>query len=194
MRTFGSGTESYLYVNGLATARAVRLSDTVDLLPTHADCSAELFLGLGKSDIDISVISLFLPLVQSQLRIHGTDGKDTALRSWNAIWDALLLGAITGSEVMCNLQSDQPAERLTPSSEVVVTNYHLRGLSASPARPLSDDEITWIETYFVTARSLLTDDGFQNAVHCLATHHWHSMPRAKLAIIWSGIRGTFRRR
>jgi hypothetical protein len=191
MRTFGSGTESYLYLNGLATDRSVRLSDTVELLPARAQCSADLFLNLGKSDVDISVISLFLPLVQCQLKVRGDDARDTAVRTWNAVWDALLLGAITNSDVMCNLQSDVPAEQLTITSTVGVTNYHLRGLSAGPGRSLSEAEIAWIERHFAAARSLLDDDSFQNAIHCLATYHWHSLPRARLAILWSGIEGLF---
>src|SRR5260370_20528468 len=138
MRTFGSSTESYLYLSGLATNRAVRLSGNVGLLPAHTDCSADLFLGLGKSDIDISVISLFLPHVHSQLRVHGESPKETATNAWNAVWDALLLGAITDSDVMCNLQSDIPAEKLTPTSRVVVTNYHLRGLARATTRTISD--------------------------------------------------------
>lgn len=191
MRTFGSGNVAYLYVNGLATPRPLLLSPSVELLPAEADCSAELFLALGKTDADISVISLFLPLAESQLKVIGENAKDTAIRTWNAMWDALLLGAITNSDVMCNLQSDVPAERLTPASLVSITNYQLRGLGTSPAHRLTDIEISWIETHFESARVLLDDDRYQNAVHCLATYHWHTVPRARLAIIWSGIEGLF---
>ena len=191
MRTLGSGTEAYLYLNGLATVRPLRLSDTIDLLPAQTNCSADLFLGLGKSDIDISVISLFLPQVRSQLWVRGDSSRETAVRAWNAMWDALLLGAITDSDVICNLQSDIPAEKLTPTSHVAVTNYHLRGLAPTGARAITDTEIDWIEGHFGSARALLAEESFQNAVHCLATYRWHSMPRAKLAILWSGIEGLF---
>jgi hypothetical protein len=183
--------ESYLYLNGLATKRLIRLSDTVDLLPARTNCSADLFLGLGKSDIDISVVSLFLPHVQSQLRVRANNPEETAASAWNALWDALLLGAITDCDVICNLQSDIPAEKLSPKSQVVVTNYHLRGLARSPSKTISDTEAAWIEQHFGSARALLRDDTFQNAIHCLATYHWHSMPRVKLAILWSGIEGLF---
>ena len=160
-------------------------------MPARADCSADLFFGLGKSDIDISVISLFLPQVQSQLRVQGSDGKDTAIRAWNAVWDALLLGAILGCDIMCNLQSDVSTEELNPTSYLRVTNYHLRGMSIQPLHCVSDSESEWIEKHFETARNLLADDRYMNAVHCLATYRWHSMPRAQLAIIWSGIEGLF---
>ena len=191
MRTSTSKNISYLYVNGLATDRAIQLSDNIVLLPTRIECSAELFLGLGKSDIDISVISLFLPQVESQLRIHGVDVKDTAMRAWNAVWDALLLGAFTGCNVMCNLQSDLPAEKLKPDSNLVVTNYQLRGLSTQPLHRISETESDWIEKHFKSAQELLQDGRYRNAVHCLATYQWHSMPRVQLAIVWSGIEGIF---
>lgn len=190
MRIFGSGQSSYLYLNGLAVSREVCLSDGVQLLPAKTECSADLFLGLGKSDMDISIISLFLPLVQSQLRVTGADAKDTAIRSWNSLWDALLLGAVTGADVVCNLQSDVPAEELVPSSTVSVTNYHLRGLSEKPAH-LTDADVEWIEQYFTSATLLMKEEVYRNAAHCLATYHWHSLPRARLAILWAGIEGLF---
>ncbi|MFG5409867.1 hypothetical protein ABXN37_19490 [Piscinibacter sakaiensis] len=150
-----------------------------------------MFLGLGKTDVDISVISLFLPKVRSQLRISCTDGAQTSVLAWNAVWDGLLLGAVLGTDVMCNLQSDVPAENLTPESNVAVTNYHLRGFAKTPAFDLSELDVVWIESHFESARRLLADEAFQNAVHCLATYRWHTMPRARLAVLWSGVEGLF---
>lgn len=191
MRTFGSGIETYLYLNGLATDRVVHLSEGIELLPAQPDCYAELFLSLGKSDIDISVISLFLPQVESQLKIQGANAKDTAIRAWNAVWDGLLLGSFVGAEVLCNLQSEVPVEQLTPTSKVTVTNYYLRGLSNSSPPRLVEADIQWIEANYEKARTLLDNESFQNAVHCLASYRWHSMPRARLAVLWSGIEGLF---
>lgn len=191
MRTFGTESGTYLFLNGLATDKAVRLSEHVELLPARVECNADLFLGLGKTDIDISVISLFLPQVASQLRVDGKDAKDTAIRAWNAVWDGLLLGALVGAEVMCNIQSDIPAAELTPESTVAVTNYHLRGLSRGAPVMLTEADISWIQGNYEKARSLLDDESFQNAAHCLASYRWHSMPRARLAILWSGIEGLF---
>lgn len=191
MRTFGAEAETYLYLNGLCTDRAVRLSEHLELLPAQADCSLDLFLGLGKTDIDISVISLFLPQVTSQLKVNGKDAKDTAIRAWNAVWDGLLLGALVGAEVMCNIQSEVPAEQLTPESIAAVTNYHLRGLSRGTTVTLTEADISWIQNNYEKARSLLDNESFQNAAHCLASYRWHSMPRARLAILWAGIEGLF---
>lgn len=191
MRTFGAEAGTYLYLNGLGTDKTVHLSEHVELLPARADCSADLFLGLGKTDIDISVISLFLPQVTSQLKVNGKDAKDTAIRAWNAVWDGLLLGALVGAEVMCNIQSEVPAEQLTPESTTAVTNYHLRGLSRGTAVTLTEADISWIQDNYEKARCLLDNESFQNATHCLASYRWHSMPRARLAILWSGIEGLF---
>lgn len=191
MHTFGSGTEIYLYLNGLNTNKAVRLSENVELLPASVECNLDLFLGLGKSDIDISVISLFLPQVTSQLKVNGSDAKDTAIYAWNAMWDGLLLGALIDAEVICNIQSETPSTELTPNSTVAVTNYHLRGLVKGAPVTLTEANITWIEGNYKKARALLDNESFQNAVHCLASYRWHTVPRAKLAILWSGIEGLF---
>lgn len=182
---------SYLYLNGLATDRSVRLSSHIQLMPATTDCHADLFLGLGKTDTDISVISLFLPHVRSQLRVEGLDPKDLAVKSWNALWDGLLLGALVGSEVMCNLNSDVPAEQLTPKSNITITNYQLRGFPRASTPSLSDADINWIESHYESAWKLLGDDAYRNAIHCLASYKWHSIPRAQLAVLWSGIEGIF---
>lgn len=182
---------SYLYLNGVATDREVRLSAHIQLLPAQADCHVDLFLGLGKTDTDISVISLFLPHVKSQLRVEGLDAKDLAIKSWNALWDGLLLGALIGGEVLCNLNSDVPAERLTPTSNIAVTNYQLRGFPRASTPTLSEADIAWIESHYESAWALLDDDSYRNAVHCLASYRWHSIPRAQLAVLWSGIEGLF---
>jgi hypothetical protein len=187
----GRGTELFLYLNGLAIDQPVALGADIDLLPAHPDCNAELFLGLGKSDADISVISLFLPPVRSQLRVRGRDQKDAAIRAWNASWHWILLGALQLSEVICNLQSDQPVEELTPGSTVIVTNYHLRGFSKIAPPPLSNADAAWAGQYFMQALRLMEIDTFRNAVHCLSSHRWHPLPRARLALLWSGIEGLF---
>ncbi|RYH18505.1 MAG: hypothetical protein EON54_27435 [Alcaligenaceae bacterium] len=28
-------------------------------------------------------------------------------------------------------------------------------------------------------------------MHCIATYHWHTLPRAQLALLWAGIEGLF---
>jgi hypothetical protein len=192
MRISASGTETYLYLNGLRTDKPVRFSENLELLPAHPDCYAQLFLGLGKSDLDISLISLFLPRVHSQLRVQGRDGKETVTRAWNSLWDCLVIGAITGNEVVCNLQSDLPVEQLKPDSTLTVTNYHLRGLlNHAEVCSISDSHIAWIQEHLERAVKMLKFDSFQNAIHCLASYTWHPGAPARFAIIWSGIEGLF---
>jgi hypothetical protein len=62
-------------------------------------------------------------------------------------------------------------------------------MNDSPA--LSDADCTWLEQNFCHSQRLLSEHGFQNAVHCLATYHWHTLPRARLALLWAGIEGLF---
>ena len=166
MQITGFSTQTFLYLNGLAVDRRIDLSGGVELLPAKPDCYMELFLGVGKTDTDISIVSLFLPRVRAQLRVAGTDSEDSAKRAWNAVWDALLLGAISGSEVICNLHSDVPAEELTPDSKVLVTNFQLRGFREP--KSLSEEQIAWIESNFAAARDLLGVEPFlRNAIHTL---------------------------
>jgi hypothetical protein len=89
---------------------------------------------------------------------------------------------------MSNFQSNKPVEEISKDCDFNITNYHLRGLS-TPTYFLTEDDIKWIEKNFAKGINLLDKQNFLNAVHCLATYHWHSLPNARLALLWSGIEG-----
>ncbi len=191
MRVTGRGKETYLYINGLSVNREVRLADHVRLLPAHCSANPVLITTLLKNNIDVGVAILFLSDVTSQLQIVGEPGEELARLAWNFAWDALLLSALFHCDAICNFQSDSKAESLDHTSSLHVTNYHLRGLSVEDPRVISDGEADWIEKHFENARNLLSNISFENAVHALASYNWHSLARAQLALLWSGIEGLF---
>ncbi len=191
MRVSGRGNESFLFLNGLRVKRPIQLSEHVQLLPAKCDPQPDTIIRLSQSETDIGVAAIFLRQVGSQLRVEANSPKELAVRAWNSTWDAVLLGAITRSDVVCNFQCDAPAEKLGPDSHLEVTNYYLRGLGPDEPHTLTEEDAAWIEQNFDVARKLLDNDQFRNAVHCLASFAWHSMPQARLAVLWSGIEGLF---
>jgi hypothetical protein len=191
MQIEGSGSETYLFLNGISAPRRIRLSAHVHLLPGDCTADSDLIVSLFEKRVDLGVAAIFLGLVTSQLHVVAPTAKDLAISAWNSVWDGILLSALFHCEAVCNFQSDTPAEKLTTSSTVKITNYHLRGLSHDAPCRLSDIEADWVEQHFTTAQALLSQSAFQNAVHCLATYRWHSLPRARLALLWAGIEGLF---
>lgn len=101
------------------------------------------------------------------------------------------MGALFHAEVGFNLQSDKSANDIGKGSKLYATNYFMHGLTGERSHVLTLDELGWIKSHFTAARSLLDDERFQVAVHCLASYRWHSVPRAKLAVLWAGIEGIF---
>lgn len=191
MRITGKGKETYLFLNGIEVSRAVRIGNAVELLPATCSPDPNTIVEISESEVALGVTAIFLRQVRGQLRIREEDPKKLAALAWNSVWDAVLLSALYDCDAVCNFQSDQPAEKFGYDSNLEITNYHLRGLSDSPYR-LSEEDSIWIEENFEKARDLLAVPEFQNAVHCLATYRWHSHPRARLALIWSGIEGLFK--
>ena len=191
MRISGQGNETFLFLNGLAVNRRTRLSEHLHLLPTTCSADPDLICKLLTKDIDVGVAILFLGGVQSQIHVVADTAEELAKRAWNSVWDAVLISALFHCDAICNFQSDTPAEKLTPTSNLRVTNYHLRGLSREEPRMITESEATWIGQNFEKARALLAEPAFQNAVHSLASYSWHSLPRARLALLWSGIEGLF---
>lgn len=190
MRISGNDQETFLYLNGIGVSRAIQLGQDIELLPANCSPKPDDIIRVSKSEVDIGVISIFLRQVRSQFRITAENPKALARLAWNSLWDAVLLSAMHDCEAICNFQCDRPAEEFNAKCRFEITNYHLRGFTKS-VYGISDEEASWIEKNFHTARMLLDKTEFQNAVHCLATYRWHAHPRARLALLWSGVEGLF---
>ena len=190
MKIVGEGNETYLYINGLRIEESVSLGNDVELIPANSSFDGKIVADLVENDFDYGVALIFLPQVESQLHIIADDAKSLAIKSWNALWDLVLLSAIFNCDAEGNLQCDTPVEQLTNKCNFHITNYHFHGFSR-PLYCLSENDITWMRENFSIARDLLQKDKFRNAVHCLATYHWHSLAQAQLALLWSGIEGIF---
>jgi hypothetical protein len=189
-RVVGGRRTTYLLLSGIKVLRTVQLADGVELLPWGERVGPRPLL-TGLDLIDQHFAMLQLPWIDCQLRIVGSGGPDVATRAWNALWDVLLLSAIYGVPVNCGLQSTAELAHFTEKSRLNVVNYRIFSPPQNDARALSEAECIWLEKHFGRAQSLLSQHGLQNAVHCLATYHWHSLPRAQLALLWAGIEGLF---
>lgn len=191
MQIFGTGKETYLFINGLHVNRKIDLGNQIDLLPAKCSVGPEVLLKVGKYDLDIGVAILFLNRISCQLHITADDSKELAIRAWNSLWDAVLLSALFNCEAICNFQSVVSAEVLRNADELKITNYHLRGLSNDPPYEVTESDAEWLERNFESARQLLKDERFTTAIHCLAFYKSHTHPRARLALLWAGIEGLF---
>lgn len=190
MKIYGYDHNTYLYLNGIGVSKTLKLNENVELLPANCSPLPSDLIKVSKSEIDLGIATIFLRQVSSQFHITSSDSKTLAIIAWNSIWYGLLLSALFDCEAVCNFQCDRPAEQFSSECKLTVTNYHLRGLSDSVFF-LDENDNEWINQYFYTAVRLLENQKFQNAVHCLATYRWHSVPRVRLALLWSGIEGLF---
>lgn len=189
-RVIGGRRTTYLLLSGIMVPRVVHLATGIDLLPWGKNVGPRPLL----THLDLleqNFAMLQLPWIECQLRVSGNGGADVATRAWNALWDVLLLSAIFGVPVNCGLQSTAELAHFSEKSRLSVIDYRTFNIPQHDARALSETECLWLESNFRKAQLLLVQHGMQNAVHCLATYHWHSLPRAQLALIWAGIEGLF---
>ena len=190
MTITGTGTETYLYINGISTTEEIKLHDTVSLLPVTAKFHYGKVSDLLKNDIDFAVAAVSGRTLASQMRINAVDAEQLAIFAWNSAWDCILLGAIFHCEVMGNIQCNKPIEQLEYATEINITNYAFRAILSEPYQ-LTADDVHWIKTNYSDAYKLLDNDSFMTAVHAMASYKWHLMPRVQLAILWSGIEALF---
>ena len=190
MQMIGCGTETYLYVNGIATSKEVVLHNDIVLLPVTTNLHYKKVSKLLERDVDFAVVCVSGKSIGSQIRIQAADSKELACVAWNTVWDCLLLGALFRCEVMVNIQCDKPVEQLKNATYVHITNYQFRALFEAPYQLTIEDE-EWIRSHYSAACELLKKDAFETAVHAMASYKWHSMPRVQLAILWSGMEALF---
>lgn len=182
---------AYLFLHGLKVPRAVRLSDTVELLPANGVSDPSVALEVATTNEDAAVFLLHLPRIDSQLRIEAPTQKVLGTLVWNAGWDVLLLGSAFACQVGQNIESECPAEEVTGRSGLRVTNYHLHGWRAEPIE-IGEPDCQWLEENFAHGRGLLGNEVFRSSMHCLASYYWHPHPRSRLALLWAGIEALFK--
>jgi len=146
---------------------------------------------MTKNYFEYAVALLVIPLVRSQFRITGDSTRQLATKAWNSQWDCLLLGAMFDLDILWNLQSDVPAEKISSETELIIINWHLSGIVARNEHTLTPEDSQWLRDNYQSARVLVKERGFQTAVHALAAFHWHPTPTIRLALIWSGIEALF---
>ncbi|HHF3199678.1 HEPN domain-containing protein [Vibrio sp. CCB-PB317] len=182
--------ESFLYVSGLSVTETIKLCENVEIIPACCDPSTDLIIKQSCSEIDLGITAIFLRRVGAQVKISGVTGKELAAKTWNAQWDVVILSALFDCDAVANLQSDTPAELLSNTSRLSVTNYHMRG-SINSLYTVTPKDVLWLNTHFQNARNLLGVDRFSDAVSARSSYRWHPNPRAQLAVLWSGIEGLF---
>lgn len=186
------GTETYLYLNGIKPSEVIVLSDGVTLLPATCSPDPDDIIRKSHSEIDIGVACVFLRSVSACFHITADNPKDLAVCAWNSQWDAVLLSALHDCEIGHTFQAEVPPEDFAKSEHFHITNYAFKGLSSGKPKRITSAKHRWLSRHYTSARALLDDDRYSNAVHCLSSYRWHSMPRAQLALLWSGIEGLFR--
>jgi len=183
--------ETYLYLNGIKPLQPVALSDGVTLLPASCQPNPDDIIAKSKSEIDIGIACVFLRSVSGCFRITAEGPKELAIKAWNSQWDAVLLSALLDCEIGHTFQADVPPEHFAESKDFHITNYAFKGLNCGKLRKVTSAKHRWITDHYKSAMMLLDEDRYRNAVHCLSSYRWHSMPRAQLALLWSGIEGLF---
>src|SRR5688572_21435346 len=191
MAIVGRAKETYLWLTGIRPNSTVRLAPDLELLPANIKLTPEQLTGIVKNRFEYAVTLLVVPLVRSQLHITAENAKQLAILVWNCQWDCLLLGALFDTNILWNIQSDIAADEIGSNDSLNVINAHLSGVNRESHYVLTDADEEWLRNHFENARKLLDTPAFQTAVHSLASFHWHSHPRAQLALIWAGIESIF---
>lgn len=190
MSIIGINRETYLYVNGITPRRELHLAEKVVLLPVYKALPLNSVSNLLKSDVDFAIFVICNQGITSQLKITAEDPKSLAIAGWNSQWDCILLGALFNCDVMCNIQCDKSIEAVDATAHMNITNYAMHALFSESYYLTEDDEM-WITNNYSAARTLLNNDRYSTAIHSMATYHWHTTPRVRLAIIWAGIEALF---
>lgn len=192
MGIIGKEKETYLYLNGIKPREKICLDDGVFFVSSSCKPNQDDIISKSKSEIDIGVACVFLRSVSSCLHVVAKTPRQLGMKAWNAQWDAVLLGALHNCEVGFNFQSDVSPENFSDSTYFNIINYAFKGLNSSgKIKKMTVADHKWAAKHYNKAKSLMDNDRYGSAVHSLSSYRWHSMPRAQMALLWSGIEGIF---
>lgn len=193
MKLVGKGQEMFVFIGGLSLPRTANLGDGIALRPVTRRLDPEVPMLFGVDPWEVQVIKLFLPSVTAELEVRAEHERALVAKAWNTLWDMVLIGGLFNCETSFNIQSNVSAEDYGPAAELMLTNFHFRGLvPKKPRAQLTEDDVVWLEANVERSRSLLPQMQYCDALHALASYRWHPNPRIQLAVLWAGIEGLFR--
>lgn len=185
----------YVYVADMQIAKAIAVHDGMVLLPASTPSTLTGSLHSIRDLTQLGMASLYLPLVTAQIKIRYLHQDDIPVLTSRALRTILLLGALFDRHVATPLMGFKPMEEMCSAGDVRVAINHLFPLPKDSKGPLSPSEAAWVETHGTGMNVLLSGSmAFNTSVHCLATHAWHTAPRAQFALIWAGIEALFYQR
>lgn len=119
-----SAAASYLYLMGLTIDEELPLTQHLSLLPATCKASPDDMINsvmkYGSGDeTDLGVLIAVLRKTTAQLRVVG-EGKELAVRVWNAQSAIVLLSALLNCELYWHVQSDSRTEDFSPCSAINV--------------------------------------------------------------------------
>lgn len=190
-----SAAASYLYLMGLTIDEELPLTQHLTLLPATCKASPDDMINsvmkYGSGDeTDLGVLIAVLRKTTAQLRVVG-EGKELAVRVWNAQSAIVLLSALLNCELYWHVQSDSRTEDFSPCSAINVV-LSTRLFIPRKLKVINDSEKQWIRQHYRDAWELFDKNTrFETAVNSLWSYKQSLRPSVQMAIIWAGIESLF---
>lgn len=166
-----SAAASYLYLMGLTIDEELPLTQHLSLLPATCKASPDDMINsvmkYGSGDeTDLGVLIAVLRKTTAQLRVVG-EGKELAVRVWNAQSAIVLLSALLNCELYWHVQSDSRTEDFSPCSAINVV-LSTRLFIPRKLKVINDSEKQWIRQHYRDAWELFDKNTrFETAVNSL---------------------------
>lgn len=78
MEIVGHSNETYLYINGVSTAKEIHLHDNIILTPVLAPFQYGIVSDLLKNDVDFAVAAISERTITSQMHIFASNEEELA--------------------------------------------------------------------------------------------------------------------
>lgn len=180
---------------GLTIDEELPLTQHLSLLPATCKASPDDMINsvmkYGSGDeTDLGVLIAVLRKTTAQLRVVG-EGKELAVRVWNAQSAIVLLSALLNCELYWHVQSDSRTEDFSPCSAINVV-LSTRLFIPRKLKVINDSEKQWIRQHYRDAWELFDKNTrFETAVNSLWSYKQSLRPSVQMAIIWAGIESLF---
>lgn len=187
-------TKQYIYVLGLTTEKPISLGGSATLEATEChpneDTVKAMTLDKQQTLYDFGIAAASLWLVDAQIVVEDEDPTALAAKTWNSLTSLYFLGALVGASVRPCIQSNVPAQALSPAGRMHALSLPT-GILPPKKVTIRANECSNLERQVAAGMNMLNDELFSRAAHALWSNKWIPNSASRMAILWGGIESLF---
>lgn len=171
--------------HGIEIPEEFAVSEHLTLSPDVPSYDSDFAAARSAGFADFAAVEMGRSSMNFALIVHGCkDGKELAIRAWDALWLFHLLSLACATPV-CSLFSVVSGE----AGAIRTANRNVFFKPFADVKKANTDQLNWLRDNRQSFDSLIKNEAFSRAMRCYGNAHYLFDTDLKIMLLWSGIEG-----